>query len=226
MANSITLSGSALPNAHSTDPNLCRVSGYLKNAMGQPLGGWHFVLRYCYVPLGLYVDTLVAQERYTIRADRNGYVEFDVIRGSRFTLELPNNLPWVYKELTGPDAASVDLLDMLFPRIVSVDFATPSSESILVGEAVSSVARATLSNGEVITLPTAALTVESSNPSVLDRVAPGTYRGVSPGYAELSITSVDADSAGLNQDKEENDLIFFDKPAPTLPSSPKSVTVS
>jgi hypothetical protein len=226
MANSITLSGTTLPLAAATDPTLCRVSGYLKNAMGQPLAGWHFVLRYCYIPMGLATDTLLAQERYAIRADRDGYVEFDVIRGSRFTLELPNNLPWIYKEIVGPDAASADLLGMLFPYIVSVDFADPSAESILVGESVSSVVEATLSNGEVVTLATAAVTVESSNTAVLDLVAPGTYRGMAPGSADLSITAVDVDAADLNQDKEENDLVFFDQPAVTLPVSPKSVTVS
>lgn len=225
MANSTTITGTTLPTATATDPSLCRISGYLKNAKGQPLAGAHFVLRYCYIPLGLSPDTLIQRERIAIRADREGYVEFDLIRGARLTLELPNLLFWVYKELTVPDAASVELLEFLFPYLVSVDWVDPGPITIAVGETHNAKLIGTLSNGLTVDVPGSAATYDSSAPSVLTPAMPGFFRGLSAGVSSVTVTEVDRSAVDKNEDKAQEDLTFFTLPAVVLPAA-LSVTVT
>lgn len=226
MANSSTFSGTPLPTAAASDPSLCRISGYLKNAHGQPLAGHHFVLKYCYVPMGLGTDTLLQQERLPIRADRNGYVEFDLLRGARVTSELPNLLPWVHKELTVPDAVSADLIDFLFPYLVSVAFKDPAAASISVNQRINIEVEGTLSDGETVAIPSAAVILESSNEAVLASWQLTYFTGLSPGTADVTITAINRERVDVNQDRRGNDLVFPSLPAVVLPGVPKSVTVT
>lgn len=226
MANASTVIGTPITTAVATDPDLCRISGYLKNAHGQPLKGWSFVLRYCYSPMGIITDTLILQERLTIKADASGYVEFDLLRNSQVALELPNLLPWIHKKLTVPDTASADLLDFLFPYLVSVEFCDTGPVSIVVGGGVTAKLEGTLSNGEVVTVPGSAATYVSSDPAVLTPAAPPSFRALSAGVATVTVTAVDRSKIDMNEDRAGEPLVFFTLPAVSLPAAPLSVTVT
>ncbi|HSG29906.1 MAG TPA: hypothetical protein VLA34_15600, partial [Candidatus Krumholzibacterium sp.] len=168
MANAITLSGSPISAAASPNPDLCRISGYLINAQGQALKGWAFTLRYCYSPLGVDPGTIVLQERMTIKADKNGYVEFDLLRGAKVVAEFPNLLTVLNASpLTVPDAASADLLGFLFPYVVSVDWEDASPVVLGVDEAVTLSLLGTLSNGETVTMTASSVEISSSNEAVI-----------------------------------------------------------
>ena len=227
MANSITLVGTPISTAVATDPDLCRVSGYLINAHGQALAGIAFTLRYCYQPLGIGTDTVVLQERLTIKADKDGYVEFDLLRGSKLTVEMPNLLTALeVKELTVPDASSVGLIGFLFPYVVSVDWEDTGPLSIAVAEGITVYVEATLSNGEVVRLASSGPTIVSSDSGILALKEGPAYIGVSAGVATLTVTAVDVTALDLNQSTEDENLVFFDAPAITLPPSPLTVTVT
>lgn len=226
MANATTLVGTPLSTAVATEPDLCRISGYLKNAHGQPLRGWSFVLRYCYIPLGVLSDTLILQERLPIKADSNGYVEFDLIREAQVSLELPNLLPWVHKKLTVPDSASSDLLDFLFPYLVSVEFCDPAARSVSVGDIVNAGLEGTLSNGQVVLVPGSAATYEVSDHTVISQTVPPNFRALSVGSATITVTAVEASQVDENEDRDGEALVFFSTPAVTLPAGPLSVTVN
>lgn len=227
MANATTLSGSALSSAASPDPDMCRISGYLINASAQPLKGWSFVLRYCYSPLGIAPGTVVLQERIAVKADEDGYVEFDLLRGAKVTAEMPNLLTLVNVDvLTVPDSASSDLLAFLYPFVESIDWEDDSALFIDVDERFTLSLVATLSNGETTTIPSSAVTVTSSNEAVVKKREGFTYFGVSAGSATLTVDAVDVSKLGINQTREETNLIFFEVPDPTLPATSLSVTVS
>ena len=227
MANSITLAGSPIPQASSPNPDMCRVSGYLINAQGQALKGWSFVLRYCYAPLGLYGGSIVLQERLTIKADAEGYVEFDLLRGAKLTIELPNLLIDLdTQELVVPDVASVDLLAFLFPYVVSVDWEDDTAVSIGVAERFTVGVVGTLSNGETVTFPSGGVTISVSNDSVVDLAEGFTYEGKAAGSATLTLDAVDVSTLELNRDREEASISFLNVPDPTIAASPLSVTVS
>ncbi len=226
MANASTVTGSPIDTAVATDPDLCRVSGYLRNAHNQPLAGYAFILRYCYLPMGIVTSTLVLQERLTIKADRNGYVEFDLIRGAKVTLELPNLLPWIYQEVTIPDASSANLIDIIFPYLVSVEFAEPAAEDVQVGKYLTVYVNGTLSNGETIEkINNTALTIDIGDDSILGKSEGSSYIGLSVGSTTLTITDVDTTKVDEITDQEGNDIILFNRPAVILPGAPKTVNV-
>lgn len=225
MANAITLSGAVISAASSPNPDMCRISGYLINAMNQPLAGWAFVLRYC-SPLGLAAGTVVMQERMNIKADADGYVEFDLLRGAAVTAEMPNLLSWLNSAtLKVPDLASLDLMAFLFPYIASVAWVDAGPLAISVDETFVIALEGTLTNGETVALTSGSLTIVSSNVAVVALTEGFTYRGVSAGSETLTVTAFDASVLELQQDQEGADLVFFDIPAPTLPAA-LSVVVS
>jgi len=227
MANSITLAGTPISSASSPDPDLCRISGYLINGHGQVLKGWAFVIRYCYAPLGLNGGSIVLQERLTIKADADGYVEFDLLRGAKVTVELPNLLVDLdTQELVVPDVASLDLLGFLFPYVVSVDWEDSTAVAISVDERFSVGVVGTLSNGETVTFPSGGVTITSSDENVVDLFESLTYQGMSAGSATLTLDAVDVSTLQINRDREEVNLTFLNVPDPTIAASPLSVTVS
>ena len=79
MANASTLVGTPVSTAVASAPDLCRISGYLKDLHGNPLPGVGLMFVNTYNPLGIATNTLLLQERTTVRSDKNGYVEFDLI---------------------------------------------------------------------------------------------------------------------------------------------------
>lgn len=227
MSNASTVVGSLIDTAVSPDPDMCRVSGYLRNAHNQALAGQSFVLRYCYIPMGIATTTLILQERLTIKADAAGYVEFDLLRGAKLSIELPNLLPWVYQEITVPDSASADLIDIIFPYLVSVEFAEPNPESVSVGGLLAIYVNGTLSNGETIEkINSAALTIDIGDSGIFAKSEGNVYVGVSVGTTTLTISAVDVTKVDEITDRDGNDIILFDRPAVTLPGASKTVNVT
>jgi hypothetical protein len=226
MANASTVVGTPITTAVATDPDLCRVSGYLKNAQGTPLAGWGFVLRYCYAPLTMGTDTVLLQERLVLKTYAAGYVEFDLVRTSSLTLELPNLVTDVFAELKVPDAASVDLVAFLFPYVVTAEFDDASAIGVSVGEKFSVVVNGVLSNGEEVVLGGTDVELSSSNELVADVYGEGPfmYEALAAGTTVLSITS--ATQPVLHKDRDEEALSFLGLPAITLGPATITVTVS
>lgn len=225
MANSTTLTGVILQRDAPESPMVCRISGYLKSPQGLPLPGGHVTFEYLSSPLGLGTGTLIQQSRVSIRADRHGYVEFDLLRGGRFTAELMGQGTHIFKKVVVPDAPSADLIDFIFPYIVSVTFEDPDPALLTVGQKLQVRVVGALSNGESIVLPSSAVTIDNSNTSALAPFETVWFRGQAPGVAELSISAVDRSAASTHLDVQGDPLSFFQLPPVTLPEDPKVVEV-
>ena len=225
MANAYTISGDPVDTAAATDPDLCRISGYLKGINGAPLKGHVFFIRHCYSPISVGTTVAVLREKLTITSNRDGYVEFDLYRNATIYLELPNRAMDLPLELVVPDAASVDLIDFMFPHLVSVAFVNASPIDISVGERVDVTTEGTLSNGVVIPLDGAVVTLESSDPGVLLQQSSIGFTGFAVGSATISVTNVDDTALALNQEPDGDPIIRFDVPAVTLPT-PLDVNVT
>lgn len=114
-----------------TDPRLCRASGYFRNLNGAPKQflDIHFIAKFS--PILLEGDAIFS-ERVEIRTDKDGYACIDLIRCAQYdaTIEALEDKP---RCINVPDAASVNLPDLLLPVVASVVFDPPGPYDLTVG---------------------------------------------------------------------------------------------
>jgi hypothetical protein len=225
MANSMTLTGEVISVSPVDGATLCRVSGTLTDVMGRSLSGWSLVLRYAYCPIAT-LGGVVLKERLTAKADADGVVQFDLVRGSVVRVEVPGllfDLP--SRDLTVPDAASVTLTGFLFPYPDTIDWLDDTALEVAAGDIVSVPVSVTLTDGSVVDLPSSRVTVESSDTGVVS-VSGLTITAEGSGAATLTITAFDVDSLVPYTDNQGNTLTFTGIPDPTVVAAPLSITVT
>lgn len=139
----------------SADSIMCTVSGFVRDPTGQLVRDKHLCsINQAYNPIAVNNTLIFAEERH-IASDKDGWVQFDVIRGTYYNVALRpslNDTEKASEQLTryGPEAASATLTDFLFPCPASVAF-TPTTVSLTV-EGVENVGvTVTWSNTEVTT---------------------------------------------------------------------------
>lgn len=225
MANSASISGSALTGSASTDPSLCRVSGYLRGLDGVALRGWGLTVRNVYNPIGQVSNTVFSSEYKTFRTDATGLVEFDLVRGMSVDVELPNRMTDHVLHRVVPDLAQVDLVDFLFPYVVSIAFESPDPESVAIGDSLVLELSATLSDGTVVELDGSSLTMSSSNSGVLLHDSGLNFLGVSAGSVTVSVDAFDYTKLNILKQPDDTVIELLDLPSATLPS-PLTVVVS
>lgn len=225
MSNSSTIIGSALTASAPSDPELCRISGYLRDLQGYPLKGSGFVVRNVYAPIGRATNVLFLRERLVFRTDATGYVQFDLVRGATVDVELPNRLTDHVMHCLVPDAASVDLIDFLYPYVVSVEFVTPDPVPLNMGDILVVEAQAVLSNGVILPLDGASTTLTQSDESVLLKTSSMVFEPTGLGSCTISVTNFDPASLKLQLQPDGTSVALQAVPSATLPS-PLSVTVS
>ena len=111
-----------------TDTNLCRCSGYFLDSTGRPIKNVsiHFNednlrnLDYQVGATSFETRVVIPQTRIGL-TDKNGYLTIDLYRGAKYQayVEGYENL---FRIIEIPDAASVNLADVLFPTISSVTY--------------------------------------------------------------------------------------------------------
>jgi hypothetical protein len=225
MANTSTSSITPLAQPSSTDPDLCTISGFLRNLQGEALKGWSIVIRSIYDPTGIAPDTMILQERLSFQADATGFMEFELLRGATVRVELPNLLNDFVLEVVIPDAASANLVDVLLPHVLSVAFVDTSPLAVAIDTSVEIALEATLSNGQVVAVPSAAVVLLSDAEAVLTKLGGLVFRGLAAGGANVSVDSFDPDKIELRQTPAGGTIPLFDTPAVTLPAD-LVVTVS
>jgi hypothetical protein len=218
MANASTHSGSAISTAVATDPDLCRVSGYLRNIHGNPLVGIELIIRHCYSPIAAVGDALYLQERLTVRTDANGYVEFDLLRKSKVYVEMPNLIQDYRPTCIVPDASSIDLVDFVFPTVESLAWDDAGPLAVNVDEAFTVGLTGTLTNGETIAIIGAAVTLSSSNEVVVRKDTSLSFTALAVGVALISVDALDLDLLGLNAKSDGTVLVLLDVPTPSFPT--------
>lgn len=218
MGNASTITGTALTTPVAPTPNLCRISGYLRDVQGNPLKGWAITIRHIYSPIADVSAVLFLRERVTVRSDAQGFVQFDLIRGSKVDIEIPNRLLDQVLHCTTPDADSVDLIDFLFPYVSAVEFVTTSPQNVSVGDVISFGLKAVLSNGVEITLDGASTSLTSSDENLLLRTNGFVFEAMGPGSAVVDVESFDPASLLLQLQPDGTPNIIQSVPSATLPT--------
>lgn len=218
MGNASTITGTALTTPAAPTPNLCRISGYLRDVQGNPLKGWAITIRHIYSPIADVSAVLFLRERVTVRSDAQGFVQFDLIRGSKVDIEIPNRLLDQVLHCTTPDADSVDLIDFLFPYVSAVEFVTTSPQNVSVGDVISFGLKAVLSNGVEITLDGASTSLTSSDENLLLRTNGFVFEAMGPGSAVVDVESFDPASLLLQLQPDGTPNIIQSVPSATLPT--------
>ncbi len=218
MANSITLTVTRLGTTTADNPALCRVSGYLRDIHGNALPGEALTVRHVYNPIVVGTDTLILNEEQEVVSDGNGLVQFDLYREATVRIELPNRVLDLVREVTVPDASSVDLVALVFPYIVSVAFEDTSPVLASVGASLSLAAVATFSDGTEVDVSVQA-TYEVSDSDVLADLGAGAFSALAAGSATVSITAVDTDELTQYQDLDGEVLGRLDLPDITYPDA-------
>lgn len=140
----------AIASPNSTNPDMCTVSGFVRDPTGRLVREKHLLSIYqAYDPAIVSDAAIYAEERH-IATDAYGWVQFDVYRGTYYNVTLRPALTDETKaseQLTcyGPDAAYAKLVDFIFPVPTLVTF-DPVSISLSVGGVDSASVEITWSN--------------------------------------------------------------------------------
>lgn len=215
---STTVSGTSLQSEPVGD-SLCLISGYLLDLTGAPLRGWNLVIRNGYDSMGSAPDTVFLRERVNVQADQNGFVQFALRRGVRVDVELPNRLFDHVLHCTVPSRGAADLVDFLFPHVISLAFTTASPTALAVGDGLEVEAAATLSNGEVVALDGASATYASSDSAVLQQTSGPLFEALATGSVTVSMTAFDPEPLGLLTQPDGTVFQVLERPTPALPAS-------
>jgi hypothetical protein len=127
----------ALPVA--TDPRLCRCTGVFVNYENRPTPGVTFRVMAKADPLGQTPKTvdsrLVFSSEMAFQTDAEGKVSLDLIRGGEFyvTFSGEDDTTWL---MVVPDRSSANLIDLIFPATVSLDWDQDDAPSNAVALAV------------------------------------------------------------------------------------------
>lgn len=129
--NDFTIKGQTFSRPVSTDPRLCRASGFFRRADGQPYPNLDLIFTPRFKPAIVDGDSVMWGDIYA-RTDEDGYVEIDLYRGGEYSVEV-ETLEDCQRNVVVPDTSSENLVDLLFPVVEQVIFADPGI-SVPVGE--------------------------------------------------------------------------------------------
>lgn len=124
--NDFTLYGSPTIYPEATDPRLCMASGFFRT----PSGGvgrnvdMHFIAKFDPIILD---GAAILTERVTARSDDRGYAQFTLIRCAEYDVTV-EGIENFYLSVSVPDQPWVNLPDLLFPRVKTVEF-TPAVDA-------------------------------------------------------------------------------------------------
>lgn len=128
----------------SSDPNCCRCTGTFVDFSNRPLSG--VILRVTQRtsdPVPKVINgNAVGTQGMTFRTSGDGYVSFDLVRGSEYLVILSSDEDDA-REIVVPDRDSVNLVDLMYPFPVALDW----DDTVAPGNVVS------LAVGESLTVP-------------------------------------------------------------------------
>jgi hypothetical protein len=181
----------------SSDPRLCKCSGFFVDPTGRPLPNMdiHFIHRCPYDNLRpIIVDGkgVLGQKVYG-RTDSNGYMEIELFRTGEYSATV-QGFEDINRYVIVPDASSENLVDLLFPIVESLTFST-SPLSLTVGQYEDLTLTITASNGVVLDPMDGDVTFTCSDTSVasIQLLSTGLLRvlAVSAGAATITAERVD-----------------------------------
>lgn len=132
-SNDFELRGQTFSRPVSSDPRLCRVSGFFKRADGLPYVNLDLIFTPRFKP-AIVDESSVMWGPINARTDADGYVELDLYRMGEYSV-LVETLEDQALEIVVPDLSSFNLVSLLFPVVEQVIF-NPAAISLGVGEEV------------------------------------------------------------------------------------------
>tara|TARA_Y100000034_G_scaffold127164_2_gene179564 strand:+ start:590 stop:1498 length:909 start_codon:yes stop_codon:yes gene_type:complete len=165
----------------STADNLCRVSGYVVNVAGAPVGGISF-----YFMISDYIkivgSTMVTATKLSVLSDSEGYVEVELIQGAVYEVMAEG---WIDETIRVkvPESQSASITELLWPYPARVEL-SDTELSIAEGSSESVTYSVVLSSG--VTTP--------FYYSDSEKISSGTYVGIST--SDAAVASIGGTEAG------------------------------
>lgn len=208
----ITTSMFTLPTA--TNPRLCRASGFVWGPDGRPRRGIDIHFIPCFKPL--VVDGYgVLGERVSIRTDQDGYTSVDLFRTGMYEVMIESQEN-VIRGVLVPDRSSINLFNLLFPIVVSVDYLPVGPWSLAVGAQL--VLTPTVKANDFRTLDGAA-----GSEDVLYAVDDPTIVGVTVTATTVILSGNASGNTTLRVTRRDNSIVYI--PDPGIAGSAVVVTV-
>lgn len=205
------------------NPDTCTVSGVLYDLHGQPMPGVGIRIRNISVPSAVGTTGLVLGGSKRIVSDEEGAVSFALIQGAQVRIEVPGREQDFVRTVTVPEQVTIDLIDLLYPRLVSVDW-DDDSVSVTEGEQFSLTLLGAFSDGTEKDV-TSACEFEIGDEDIVTHVSGRTFRAVGTGSTTITVAAVDTDELEMYQEPDGDVIERVGAVDPTLPD-PVPVTVS
>jgi len=129
----------------STVPELCRASGTVVNAAGQPRGQAMFRFDATRLP-DVVAGRAIVSSSVTVWSDEWGYVEVELVRGGVYDVTVSGHEDTPYR-IKVPDSQSVNISDLVWPYVAKLVFDVPNPLHISVGDVVEILPSVVLSSG-------------------------------------------------------------------------------
>lgn len=196
------------------DARLCRASGYFRDITGapHPYLDMHFIAQFEPV---LLEGAGVLSERRAIKTDEEGFACIDLIRCANYTATL-EGFEDIQRNISVPDAPSVNLPDLLFPVVEEISFAESGPYQVAAG-------------AELLLTPTvlssAAVVLEGpGNDDVQWSSSDSSILSVTVTATQVKITGIAAGTAEVQATRRNNTIVRI--PETAIQGMPIEVTVT
>ena len=178
----------------STDPYLCRASGYFRDITGAPHRYVDIIFIGDFAPVIL-DGSAVLSERRMIRTDKTGYACVDLIRCAQYSATI-EGLEDQVRTISVPSAPSVNLPDLLFPTAKSVSFDPRSPWTLSAGSTLVVTPTVLTSSGVVLdgsSICNVKYAMEDPSVASVEPLSSSTLqiRGIKSGSTRLLVTKRD-----------------------------------
>jgi hypothetical protein len=215
-----TISVERLTRPVSTNPALCRCSGYVIDLAGQPLKNASVTFEGRNPPTLLGND-YIGKDRLVVVSDKSGYLQTDLIRNGVYRVVVSSYQDLTF-EIKVPNLSSANLPDVIFPIVTAVQF-DPEDVSVGIAESVTSDCTVVYRSGLAIPVPdfesTTPVSLKTSDKSV------ATAKFVD-GVVEITGISAGTCTISAVRDYEDSSESISLFPAPGDVSGEIMVTVS
>ena len=195
-----------------TDPRLCIASGFFRTPSGAVAASvdMHFIGKFD--PL-LLDGAPILPERITARTNHAGYVEVSLIRFGLYDVTL-QGMEDYQRPVSVPDAASVNIGDLLFPVVTAITFEEPGPYTVRIGQDL-------VAHPHVFTSD--ARELEDITSDLLWSTSDSTALGLNPQQKSISVRGVKLGTQTLTAVRKDQTVIRI--PNTPIAGVPLTITV-
>jgi len=220
-SNGFTVRGQTFTRPVAADPRLCRASGFFRDVSGRPLANLdlHFIglcqndAQAPMSPMIVDGDAVLQGGELVTRTDANGYLQIDLYRTADYGV-LMQGFETDLRSIKVPDAPSVNLVELLFPVVTSIEF-SPDPLTLSVNDVVDVDVTVLSTDGQVVDISKEDLLFKSSDSGVAS---------VQVIDSKLRVVGVAAGTAEITAERADQSIVTIPEEPTTY--APLSVTVS